>query len=215
MLSPIGLTILMYHSISDNPKDPHAVPPKTFRRQVERLVSSGTHVVKLEDAARRLRTSIMRAVVLTFDDGYRDFLQNVAPVLTEFRLPGTLFVPTGLVGKTSIWDTHDKSKPLMTWDEIAEASRLGFQIGSHTVSHLRLTECSDKELDCELRHSLAALRARLNSVVPILSYPSGFAGRREREAARNAGYVCAVGVSRRIPNGPWSDPYNLGRLRWP
>lgn len=211
----MSLKILMYHSIADNPRDPHSVHPETFDSQMAELVAQNRSAVDLPQAIGHLSTWTFRSeVALTFDDGYQDFLLNAAPILKRYDLPATVFVPTGLLGENAVWDSHDKTKRLMDWDELAEVQRLGFGIASHTVSHPRLTECDDKKLEYELRGSLDELRERLPEAAPLLSYPGGHFGRREMVAARAAGYTGAVGVASRFKNHFWTNPYHLRRRRW-
>jgi len=64
-----------------------------------------------------------------------------------------------------------------------------------------------------LRGSLDELRKRLPEVVPLLSYPGGYFGKREMLAARAAGYAGAVGVASRLKNYFWTNPYHLRRRR--
>ncbi|MBC7261361.1 MAG: polysaccharide deacetylase family protein [Chloroflexi bacterium] len=211
-----GLRIMMYHSIADNPNDPHAVHPDHFSAQIA-FIAARYQVVDLLTAVTELRQwrHLVNTVALTFDDAYADFLENAAPVLKRYCLPATLFVPTGLLGRTAEWDSYDKSKPLMDLRALLEVQRLGFQIGSHTVTHPRLTDCNDKVLHFELRESREYLRLHVpDSFVPILSYPGGYFGPREIRAARQAGFVAGLGTASRLANFPWSNPFRLRRARW-
>lgn len=208
------LCILMYHSISDTPHDPFSIHPQVFERQMAVLAASGKTVIGLDEALTCLyhQKSFQRTVVITFDDGYCDFLTTAVPVLKRFGFPATLFVPTGLVGGTARWHNYDKSKPLLNWDELEEAQRLGFTIASHTVSHPRLSQCSDTSLADELEMSLITLRQRLGNVLPILAYPFGDFGEREIKAARKAGYTGGVSTISRWGNYPWTNPFWLERV---
>jgi peptidoglycan/xylan/chitin deacetylase (PgdA/CDA1 family) len=211
----MSLSILMYHSIADNPRDPHALHPAIFESQMAELVRRDTSVVHLPEAIDQLASwGRGSGVALTFDDGYRDFLLNAAPVLSRYRLTATVFVPTGLLGGNAVWDSYDKSKRLLDWDELAEVQRLGFGVASHTISHPRLTECDDGALEYELRGSLDQLKERLGEPVPILSYPGGHFGRREMKATQRAEYIGAVGVASRFNNHFWTNRYHLRRQRW-
>ena len=212
---PLELSILMYHSIADNPKDPHAIRPADFERQMAALSRQKVRVVDLTAALRQLRQfNFERCVAITFDDALRDFLTYAVPILSAYRFPATMFVPTELVGKTAAWDSYDKSKALLSWDELQAVQRMGFSIGSHTVSHPRLVNCDGTQLDFELRHSLETLQAHLPTVAPILAYPGGFYGPREMHAAHDAGYIGCVGVSSRLANYPWTNRYRLRRRKW-
>jgi len=130
------LRILMYHSIADNPHDPHAISVQRFRQQMATLAQGNYQVIALQDGLARIqaRQPLKRCIVLTFDDAYRDFLTQALPVLEQFKFPATLFVPTGCLGGTAIWDSYDQRKPLMTWQELAEAQARGITIASHTVT---------------------------------------------------------------------------------
>lgn len=204
--------ILMYHSIADNSRDPHAVRPDDFAKQMEAIASAGIPVIPLQSAVQARCPG--SAIVLTFDDAYRDFLQNAAPVLWKHSFPATVFAPTGLLGGTAVWDTYDTSKPLMDWDELTEVGRCGFTVGSHTVSHARLTDCDSRQLNEELVRSLDTLLTRIPTAIRALSYPGGYCGQREMAAVKQAAYTCAVMVTSRVGNYTWTNPYALRRRKW-
>ena len=100
------LRVLMFHRVAD----PHrtlwlnpaliSATPSTFGRIAE-LLAREYSVVSMDeaiDAALRNRRLPDRAVLLTFDDAYRDFATNAWPILKRNRLPATLFVPTAYAG---------------------------------------------------------------------------------------------------------------------
>ena len=207
------LHILMYHSISDNPNDPNAISPTEFKRQMRLLQSA--HVISLKEGLGLLRDKrlLKNTCVITFDDALLDFYTTAMPILKEFGYPSTMFVPTGLVGTNSVWDSYDKTKPLMNWEQIQECPKWGVSFGSHTVNHVRLTKCDDANLMSELNTSLQTLRDRLGNVIPALAYPGGYYDDRVRDAVRRAGYVCALIAASRWGNGSESDPFQLRRQR--
>lgn len=71
-------------------------------RRLFELIARHYDFISLDEAlaalsgAGRLRRD---GVVLTFDDGYRDFYDNALPLLRAYSLPATIFVPTALIGK--------------------------------------------------------------------------------------------------------------------
>jgi len=94
--------ILTYHRIDELGADPDLDPalisatPAEFRAQLE-LIASRFHAISLADllsAHLERRPLPPRSVLLTFDDGYRDFVQHAWPALRDFGLPAVLFVPT-------------------------------------------------------------------------------------------------------------------------
>lgn len=208
------LRILMFHSISENPRDPHAISPAEFKRQMYSLQTA--QVISLEEGLKRLRDQrpLKNVWVITFDDAIRDFYTTALPILENFGYPVTIFVPTGLVGKNAIWDSYDKSRPLMTWRQMEECQRWDVTFGSHTVNHARLTECNNEILMDELQISLQTLQNRLEHVIPALAYPGGYHDARVRQAARAIGFNCALGASSRWGNGPETDLLQLRRERF-
>jgi peptidoglycan/xylan/chitin deacetylase (PgdA/CDA1 family) len=201
----------MYHSISENRYDPHAVPLTEFRSQMHSL--RDFRVISLEEGLQLLRSKrpLKKTWVITFDDALLDFYSNALPVLREFGYPVTMFVPTGLVGKCAEWDSFDKSKPLMAWAQLEECQKYNVSFGSHTINHVRLDQCGDKMLKDELSVSLQMLRDKLEHVLPALAYPGGYHDIRVRQAAQSEGYSCGLGASSRWGNGHQSDFFQLRR----
>jgi len=76
-----------------------------------------------------------RIVVLTFDDSVKSHFTVVRPVLKEHGFGATFFVTEGFEFTT-------KKLAYMTWDEIAQLHRDGFEIGNHTRDHIGITEGS-------------------------------------------------------------------------
>ena len=90
----------------------------------------------------------------------------------------------------------------------------GVEFGSHTVSHPILSTLDAGALRRELVESKARIEAALGGACLALAYPNGGPGdygERERAAARDAGYACAVSLGGRL-NGPRADLYALDRI---
>jgi peptidoglycan/xylan/chitin deacetylase (PgdA/CDA1 family) len=207
------LRILMYHSISDNSGDPHALSPVVFMPHMQSLRDS--QVVSLAEGLQRLSAgrSLKNTYVITFDDALLDFYDTALPILQDYTFPVTMFVPTGFAGQTAAWDTYDKTKYLMTWRQMEACQQRQVSFGSHTVNHARLDKCSDTDLATELQLSYQTLNGRLERVTPALAYPGGYQDQRVRYAAKAAGYQYALGTYSRWGNGPETDPYQLRRER--
>jgi len=206
------LRILMYHRISESAGDRLAVTPERFVAQMDFLAGHNFEVLSLQEAQRRLsaRDELARTVVLTFDDGYRDFLTTAAPILKQHRFPATLFVVTGRLGDKAQWRSEGQAGRLLTRDELEELRAQGFSLGSHTVTHADLRKLDDAALEQELVESRAAIAELGETFIPF-AYPGGTFSRRERDAVAGAGYDCAVIVGGRWGNGPETDPFLLKR----
>src|SRR5205085_12658230 len=134
-------------------------------RRICRLLRRDFRVVPLAEVHETLRSgrpAPPRTVAITFDDCYRDNL-DAARVLAEHGLPATFFLPTAFVGTDHVfaWDRHLPRLPNLTWDDVAAMAALGFEIGSHTVSHPDMARVSQEQARHELCESRAVLEKRL------------------------------------------------------
>jgi len=207
------LHILMYHSISMNDKDPHATSPVVFEKHMQFLMNK--HVVSFIDGLSRidLGLPLKDTYVITFDDGLLDFYTTALPILRSFGFPVSMFLPTGLMGKTSTWDSYDTTKTLMTWQQASECQAFNVTFGSHGVAHKRLTELAGDELFSELSGSMADLKSNLENIVPALAYPGGYFNVSVIYAAIKTGYDYGLGTASHWGNGSETDHYKLRRER--
>jgi peptidoglycan/xylan/chitin deacetylase (PgdA/CDA1 family) len=118
--SHLSLPILMYHRIADAGEGPGLHPgliscrPEDFESQME-YIARRHRPVSMEELLRiRTRHEALprNAVMLTFDDGYRDFGLHAWPVLKRWGLPATLFVPTAY---------PDNPRAAFWWDHLYSA----------------------------------------------------------------------------------------------
>jgi len=202
-----GSPVLLYHRIVEKatPGDPLAVSLEIFERQMRALHTWGIHAASLGslEAGRGRPT---RAVGLTFDDGYREFLYHALPILKRHGFTATVFVVTDRVGRRADWAGAD-GPALLGWEEIRELAASGIEFGSHSRTHPRLDALSDERLHEEIDGSKRDLEDALATPVRWMSYPYGASNEAVRRAARGAGYDAAFGVL----SGP-PGPYNRGRF---
>jgi peptidoglycan/xylan/chitin deacetylase (PgdA/CDA1 family) len=84
-----------------------------------------------------------KLVVLTFDDSAKSHYTTVRPILKRYGFGATFFVTEG-------FDFPTNKTDYMTWDEIAELHRDGFEIGNHTGNHASLTKKNVADLAVQL-----------------------------------------------------------------
>jgi peptidoglycan/xylan/chitin deacetylase (PgdA/CDA1 family) len=107
-LRPRGTAVLMYHRVGP-PSDPFPTfDIRIFRSQMEWL-KARCRVIAPEELQDTLdRPSPERAVLLTFDDGYKSYFEHVYPILHELQLPSLVFLSTAYVddpARRFAWDT--------------------------------------------------------------------------------------------------------------
>jgi peptidoglycan/xylan/chitin deacetylase (PgdA/CDA1 family) len=201
------VTILCYHSVTERVidvahDDPHKqhLSRNLFISQIDYL-RRHYRIISLREylsAVREKRRLPNHSVVLTFDDGIRNFLTVVAPILAKRAIPATIFIVTdkasqrGNSALDSRW-TPDDDETYLSWDEVAKIEReYNIEIGSHTCSHSPLLEIPTEEVMRELNESHAAIVAHLQHDSLPLAYPYGEGSVWLSEQARSLGYTCAL-----------------------
>jgi peptidoglycan/xylan/chitin deacetylase (PgdA/CDA1 family) len=150
------------------------------------------------------------ALIVTFDDGYSDFLTSALPILQRCGVPVAVFLVTDLLGQSARWTGSNPQARLLSAAQARTVKKLGVTLGSHTLTHADLTALRADELSRQLTTSRQAL-IDLGETFYSLAYPWGQAGRREAAAARTSGYQCAL-LAGPGAAGPEPDRHRLGRL---
>ncbi len=191
--------ILMYHSISDDPETGVApyyktcTNPAAFAGQMRWLRDAGYRTAGLAEAARILkrdRNLPDKIVVITFDDGFRDFYTHAMPVLAQHGFSATVYLPTAFIGEQR---RQFKNRDCLTWGEVGELRARGIEFGSHTVNHPVLYRLSWPEIERELHDSKIEMENRLQAPVPSFAYPYAFPQEDRPFAARLAETLSAQG----------------------
>jgi peptidoglycan/xylan/chitin deacetylase (PgdA/CDA1 family) len=99
---------------------------------------------------------------------------------------------------------------LMSWAQIDALATEGHEIGSHSMTHALLPECTDAAVDFEIGESRRLLQQRVRDPITSFCYPNGDYDQRAIEAARKVGYECAV-TTRWGSNRGFDAPFELLR----
>ncbi|MBA3433867.1 MAG: polysaccharide deacetylase family protein [Actinobacteria bacterium] len=216
------LRVLMYHKVNDLWPNPTTVPTAVFDEQMSLLGELRYQPVPLEavlDHYLREASLPRGAVLLTFDDGYRDNLENALPILRKYGYPAVLFVPIGFLDDARPLP-HEESLRLLGvrndtvgWDELAELEAGGIRIESHGIGHRPLSELEPAEATREIALSKLRLEEKLGREVEAFAFVKGsLADYRPEHASlvQQAGYRIAF-TSVSGANGPASDRFRLRR----
>ena len=158
------------------------------------VAESGAQPVRLDRALDLLRGPVHgRYVCVTFDDGYRDNLLEAAPVLAEYEIPATIYVPE---------PDHRRRRAVPLVRGIAARALLGrvgelvagglVDVQSHTRTHPLLPQVDDERSHEEIAVSKREIEQHVPYEVTSFCYPAGLYGAREVEFVREAGYAAAV-----------------------
>ncbi len=183
--------ILMYHHIATPPIQADAVRrdlsvrPTAFQEQMSYLRVNGYQSIGLDDLVAYLlgqRSLPVRAVVLTFDDGYDDNYTQAFPVLKSNGFTGTFFIITDYVGQ----------REYMSWEQIAEMSRAGMSMQAHGRTHDDLAISSAEHTVWQVAGSRMMLEEKLGRPVRFFCYPSGRYTAQTIAILRAHGYTAAL-----------------------
>ena len=225
--------ILMYHSISDNlfgmshPYYHINTAPEVFSRQMRWLRREGYRSIDLSEAWAGLESGadMTKKMVITFDDGYRDFYTDGMETMKQCGLNATIFLATDRIKDQS---ARIEGADYLTWGEVRELHKEGVRFGSHTVTHPDLRSLGPDQIEYELGRSKEIIEQNLSAPVELFSYPFAFPEEDEcftkflEGLMENLGYEAGVSTilgraSRknnrfflpRLPVNTWDDPQLL------
>lgn len=194
------MPILMYHALSaSHTPEFHrwTLSPARLRDHLAYLRLAGYRTVTFSALASALRAGGPgagdRVVALTFDDAYADFAEVALPLLAEYGMTATLFVPTAYVGGWSGWMRCDGEgdRRILSWTALGEIAGQGIEIGAHSHTHPELDRLSARGLAAEVTVPKTLLEDQLGRPVTAFAYPYGRYDRRGRDAVAAAGYQAA------------------------
>lgn len=141
------------------------------------------------------------AVLLTFDDGWREVITLGGDLLRERRMQAIVFVTTDFLGRP-----HCLSR-----SALASIDAKTFHIGSHAVSHKMLSPMPDSAIRTELADSKKILEDILSREVDSISIPNGAVDARVRRIAAECGYRLVFDSDVRL-NRRGCNPLQIGRI---
>lgn len=195
------LPILMYHRFGARSKgDPSLwISPDRFAEQLAWLRQNEFRTLSLDEAYKALvrRSVPRRSVLLTIDDGFAEDLEIAADLLERAGATATVFIAAGLMDQQVELHHPSGDASLVSTGSIVDAEGLrgwtqrGFDVGSHSLTHLDLTNCDSETLNREVTESRQQLEAALDREVVDFCYPFAHHDDRARQAVRTAGYRAA------------------------
>lgn len=183
-----GIPVLNYHQINNKAHNALTLSSQEFDAQMSYLYESGYTTIspdQLVDYLQYGKSLPPNPILITFDDGYEDNYRVAYPILQKYNFTATIFLITDFVSNSNRY---------LTWSQVKEMQENGFSFGSHTLSHLFLTNASDNDIRSELTKSREAMEWRLNQKIEYLAYPGGTYNQQVIKLAKQAGYRAAFTI---------------------
>jgi len=164
----------------------------------------------MRDLYRAMNAGDARGLVgLTFDDGYEDFLHTALPILEKLAFSATVFVVAGMLGQENSWEHRGGPKPrlrLLGVRGVREVQERGMEIGSHTLTHPRLSRLDRRVLVREVSESRQILSGILGTPVDGFCHPYGDLDSAAVQVVRETGYAYACATKKRVENTVYDWP---------
>ena len=165
------IPILIYHSIS-NDESNISLNISEFEKHIIYLKDRNFKTINFD----QINSEKKKQIIITFDDGYKDLISCVLPILKKYNFNATCFIVSSLLGKKNLWDVGKKNfvqKDLMNLSDTREWIDNGMFIGSHSHNHLDLTSLNNDKITDELTYSKKILEDKVGVKIKNFSYPYG------------------------------------------
>lgn len=208
-----------YHHVSNDEKS-------GFERHLRFFKNYGDFISidSAVDIFQKKRKINGRYFCITFDDGFKNCVSNALPILVENKCPATFFIATNYIGcetdrPRNFFSALTDASPLyiefLNWDDCRKLLKAGMTIGSHTCSHIRLSELNKEELKAELLESKKKIEKELGIVCYHFCCPFGVPGKHFRVGidpivAKEMGYRSFL-TTEPGPNFNGTDPFRIRR----
>jgi len=169
----ISVPVLLYHHI--RPQAEAAlkkqsflnVDPGFFDLQMKYLTEHGYNTIFADALINSLKTHSPlpeKSILVTVDDGYRDFFTNAFPIIQKYGIKVNLMIATGLIG----------GEDGMSWDQINQIKQSGLAyFVNHTWSHYAVSNGSADKIQYEIQTGKKQLEENTGQSVNIFAYPYG------------------------------------------
>lgn len=206
-----GVVVLIYHRVGRRTSSNVDLARSVFDAQVGELADAG-RIISIDEAAERIErggtVTGPPPVVLTFDDGTADWVEEALPVLVAHRAPATFYVATDFVERGLPFPGDGAP---ISWAGLAELAGSGLAtIGSHTHSHALLDRVDGAAAADELDRSVELVGERLGVECRHFAYPKALLGS-EAARAEVASRFRTAAIAGSRPNAGGADLQQLAR----
>jgi peptidoglycan/xylan/chitin deacetylase (PgdA/CDA1 family) len=234
-----GIPVLMYHHVNKAGSFIN-VKPEIFDRQMRFIKDKGYETINTRDyieIIEQKRQIPKRALMITFDDGWRDNWLYAYPILKKYGLKAVIFIITSLIaikrepsineenyilpdhkGCLSMIRSGHSSDVMLSWDEIRQMEDSGLiDIQSHSHTHKRWDKMYKNidelmlHLSLELRMSKKIIEEKLNKKCFALCWPWGIHNKDYIDVAKAEGYRLCF-TTEKGTNLIHTDPYSIKRI---
>jgi peptidoglycan/xylan/chitin deacetylase (PgdA/CDA1 family) len=207
--------ILLYHCIGDDTSGPlgrYTLSVRDFRDHMAWIADSGYSTLTVSqyvDTLADRRPLPHRPLLITFDDGFADFVRNALDVLVAHGHVSTMYVTTA-----GTWRSRPRKlggRATLSWHEVAGLKDGGVEVGGHGHHHLQLDLLPAARVQSEVRGCREVLEQVTGDTVTSFAYPHGYNRATTRRLVQMAGFSSACAVRNQVSH-PGDDRWALARI---
>lgn len=138
------------------------------------------HIEEAVEMIHKRKMANSSLVAFTFDDGFTDCYDYIAPVLEDFGVNAAFFINPNFVDGEEDYIRHFTEKIVLTpgkrpmrWDTIRTLHDRGHIIGAHTMDHYMINTNDRKELEYQIGSCRQTIENRLGIVCDYFAFPYG------------------------------------------
>lgn len=173
----LNVPVLYYHHIQpldiarQKGQTSLTVDNSFFAQQMAYITSHGYHIIFASDLVNALATHTalpQNSMIVTIDDAYGDVYTYAFPIIKQYGIKASLFIPTGLLGVTSGTNTY------FSWDQLTEMVNSGLaEADDHTWSHFAVGTGNSQKDQYEIMTAKQQLIQHFGHTPPVFAYPYG------------------------------------------
>lgn len=215
-----ALPILMYHGVTKNTSDSKGLTISTqnLEAQFRYLKDNGyvsVHFSELQ-ALQTDENCPKKIVMLTFDDVYVNQLELAYPLLQQYGLKASFFIPFQYVGGLDEWNTNNEK--IMSITQLKSMDEATVELGLHSFAHKKYHELTAEEIDEDFEKCRNFIITNRLNVSNVLAYPYGKYPRKNPKqleffnqlVQHQVAYGLRIG--NRVNRFPFKDNYQVQRI---
>ena len=208
----------MYHKVHINRRDYLTVDVQQLKDQLEYL-QKNYHIIRLSELMAHIQEGTPlpeSALLISFDDGYRNNYELAYPVFKSLQIPFAIFLVADFIGKSHLHDSD--LQQFLTVEQLEDMQDLA-EYGLHSNSHQDLMNLPENLWHSEIRKCISTLEALPLTVQKAWAYTYGNYPRKNNElieklrlAFIDNKVTCAFRIGNRINKLPLKAPYHIERI---
>jgi peptidoglycan/xylan/chitin deacetylase (PgdA/CDA1 family) len=202
----VSIPVLNYHSVTIDSGNVVVISPAKLEAQMKYLHDHGYTPISLSTFIRLIENDSGLAVpqnpvLLTFDDGYVDNVEEAMPILAKYNFPATLFMSPGMV----------EDAGYLNWEQVKQLQQAGWDIQPHGMTHPHLPKLTAEQQAFEITEARKLIEEKLGTQADVFCYPYGEYNQTTLKVLKDHGFRYAFTIDQGYTTSQQS-PFLLKRL---